>query len=87
MSKKIKQKFSFLNPAVYKIEVAGDISTSWTEKLGGMQITVQRNKDQEPVSILIGQMNDQSALSGVLSTLYDNHLTIISVKTLDEING
>ena len=76
--------FKFQNPAVYKIKINGAINESWSERLGGMQINVERSKGSEPVTILIGQINDQTALSGVLNTLYENHLSIISVNMLDE---
>jgi len=76
--------FKFQNPAVYKIKINGAINESWSERLGGMQINVERSKSSEPVTILIGQINDQTALSGVLNTLYENHLSIISVNMLDE---
>ena len=82
MTKKSSSEFSFIKPAVYKIKVLGDLNVSWSERLGGLQISVERSGDKEPVSVLIGQMNDQSALSGVLNTLYENHLTIISVNML-----
>lgn len=76
--------YKFQNPAVYKIKISGAINESWSERLGGMQINVERSKSSNPVTILIGKINDQAALSGVLNTLYENHLSIISVNMLDE---
>jgi hypothetical protein len=49
-----------------------------------MQITVLKSKDSNPNTVLIGRINDQTALSGVLNTLYENHLSILSVKMLDD---
>jgi hypothetical protein len=68
-TEKTKPEFSFSKAAVYKIKVSGDLSESWSERLGGLQINVERSQNKEPVSILIGQINDQSALSEVLNTL------------------
>lgn len=82
MNQKVTSKFSFIKPAVYKIKVLGDLNVSWSERLGGLQINIEKSKDRDPVSVLIGQINDQSALSGILNTLYENHLTIISVNML-----
>jgi uncharacterized DUF497 family protein len=76
--------YKFQNPAVYKIKISGAINESWSERLGGMQINVEQSKSSNPVTILIGKINDQAALSGVLNTLYENHLSIISVNMLDE---
>lgn len=86
MTKNTSSKFSFVKPAVYKIKVQGDLNTSWIERLGGLQINVEKSGDKEPVSVLIGQINDQAALSGVLNTLYENHLMIISVNILKDSN-
>lgn len=82
MTKTTTSKFSFIKPAVYKIKVLGDLNLSWSERLGGLQISVEKPKDRDPVSLLIGQINDQSALSGILNALYENHFTIISVNML-----
>ncbi len=79
-----KTKFSFKRPAVYKIKVLGDLNESYSDRLGGMQITIDRSVAIEPVSILIGQINDQAALSGVLNTLYELQLSIISVNILKD---
>jgi uncharacterized DUF497 family protein len=77
-------RFKYKSPAIYKIKVDGEISKNWSDKLGGMQINVVRSKHSEPISILVGRINDQAALSGVLNTLYENHVSIISVKKLDD---
>jgi hypothetical protein len=37
------------------------------------------------MTILIGHLKDQGALSGVMNALYDLHLPVISVEHLDEI--
>jgi len=77
-------EFKFHSPAVYKIKVGGVLSDRWSDRLGGLQINVVHPKEEDPVTILIGQINDQAALSGVLNTLYDNHLPIISVNMLND---
>ena len=80
----ITQEFSFTKPAVYKIHVQGDLGTSSSAKLGGMQITLLNSKNREPESMLIGRITDQAALSGILYTLYELHLTILSVSMLSD---
>ena len=77
-------EFKFYIPAVYKIKVGGVLSDGWSERLGGLQINVVHAKEEDPATILIGRINDQAALSGVLKTLYDNHLPIISVNMLND---
>ena len=82
MTHKNEPEFSFQNPAMYKIKVQGELKESWSEKLQGLQINIERSQGNKPVSVLIGQINDQSALSGVLNALYDFNMTIISVRML-----
>jgi len=78
----IDQNFSFSEPAIYEIKVLGEVNLDWSDRLQYMQITIDRKSGPKPVSILIGRMNDQAALSGVLNTLFDMHLTVISVDVL-----
>ena len=80
--KKIIPEFRFQKSAMYKIKVQGELKENWSERLQGMQITVERSRSNIPVSVLIGQINDQTALSGVLNALYDYNMTIISVQML-----
>ena len=76
--------FKFQSPAIYKIKVYGEIKESWSERLEGMHLDVQTSDSTKPVTTLTGRINDQSALFGVINTLYDNHFTIISINTIDE---
>jgi hypothetical protein len=47
-----------------------------------MTITTAREGDQEVVTTLAGRLIDQAELSGVLNTLYELHLPILSVECL-----
>ena len=51
-----------------------------------MQIRVIHNPESKPVSVLVGNIQDQSALSGILNSLYDLHLTVLTVKVLKELD-
>ena len=73
-------------PATYRIEVEGEVPESWFDRLGGMRITTRQRKNQSTVTTLIGRVRDQAELSGVLNTLYELHLPILSVKILAEDN-
>ena len=74
----------FTRPAIYKITVDGVLNENMPEIISDLQISVDRSEPDEPVSILVGWMEDQTALSGVLNTIYENHYTIISVKMLKD---
>ena len=67
-------------PAVYRIEVRGEIPDSWYDRLGGMQISAKTSES----STLEGWLPDQAALSGVLNTLYMLHLPVLMVIRLQE---
>ena len=74
----------FEGPASYRIRVQGHIDDRWSDRLGGMVITRAFTEDKQPMSILIGHLSDQAALSGVMNALYDLHLPVFSVELLDE---
>ena len=49
-----------------------------------MRIKGSNLKDQEStVTELVGKVRDQAELAGVLNTLYELHLTLLSVEHLD----
>jgi hypothetical protein len=47
-----------------------------------MSITASSQGSQGQVTMLVGQLNDQAELAGVLNTLYELHLTLLSVELL-----
>lgn len=71
-------------PAAYRIRVQGHIDDSWSDRLGGMTVTRAYTGNKEPMTILIGGLLDQSALSGVLNAIYNQHLSVFSVELLNE---
>ena len=66
-------------PASYRITVEGCLDEKWSGRLGGMQITTTPRGGQKPVTTLSGDVQDQAALMGVLNSLYELHLGILSV--------
>ena len=72
-------------PATYAIWVQGAISAEWADRLGGLQIR-QVRAGAQPMTELVGDVVDQTALAGVLSTLYELGLPIVSVDRLVELN-
>jgi len=77
------ETFAFDRPGNYRIRVLGILDESWSARLGGLRIRQLEHEDQErPVTELIGKMRDQAELSGLLNTLYELHLTLLSVEYL-----
>ena len=78
---------TFEAPASYRIRVQGHLDDSWTDRLGGMVITRAFTEEKQPMSILIGRLSDQAALSGVMNALYGLHMSVFSVERLNEMEA
>ena len=78
-----RKSYAFDQPGNYRIRVRGFLDESWSERLGGMYITTSNRGDRKTVVTLVGRMQDQAELSGVLNTLYELHLPLLSVEYLD----
>jgi hypothetical protein len=72
----------FDRPGNYRIRVQGFLDESWSENLGGLSITTSSREAQGAVTTLVGRLRDQAELFGVLHTLYELHLSILSVECL-----
>ena len=70
-------------PATYRIIVQGELDLDMGNRLAGMSISKRENEDGDTESILVGRLPDQAALSGVLNTLYDLQLPVISADCLE----
>ena len=75
---------AFSKPAIYKIKVQGELDMEWSDRMGGMQITIIRNKKKGPVTVLIGRLSDQAELSGILNSLYKMKMNVLSVNMLKD---
>jgi hypothetical protein len=79
-----RKRYAFDRPGNYRIRVLGFLDETWSERLGGLRISACSPKDQEgPVTELVGQVRDQAKLAGVLDSLYELHLTLLSVEYLN----
>jgi hypothetical protein len=78
-----RELIPFDNPATYQIIVQGRIDPCWSDRLEGMLIFLSPVEKNSCVTLLVGELNDQAALAGVLNTLYEQHLTVLSVKRLE----
>ena len=79
-----EKSFAFDRPGTYRIRVIGLLDESWSERLGGLRIKACSLKDQKgPVTELVGKVRDQAELAGLLNSLYELHLTLLSVEYLN----
>lgn len=69
------------SPAFYEIRIAGILDEHWSGYLGGLSITTAQSGEDEALVIttLKGQLIDQTALMGVLNTLYDYQYLLLAV--------
>jgi hypothetical protein len=72
----------FDRPCRYRIRVQGQLSASWSSRLGDLVIIVKQPTSQPPVTTLTGEVRDQAALLGVLNALYDMGCPLLKVERL-----
>jgi hypothetical protein len=73
-------------PRWYVIHAEGPLDATWSDRLGGLAITVSGTTN-DVTTELSGPLRDQSALMGVLMCLYDLGLPLISVMYQPEHSG
>ena len=79
-----RKRFPFNRPGKYRIRVLGSLDERFCGRLGGLHITACKPKDQEgSVTELCGKVRDQAELAGLLNSLFELHLTLLSVKYLN----
>ena len=80
-----RSDWPFDKPALYQISVQGTVPLNKRVLLDGMTVTVVTARDGGTVSLLVGELSDQVALEGVLSMLFELHLTVLSVNRVHEL--
>ena len=73
--------------ASYRITVEGHLDKSWSDRLGDMLITTRTRTDKSTLTTLVGRVRDQTELTGILNTLNELHLPILSVENFSENDG
>jgi hypothetical protein len=71
-------------PTIYAIWVRGSLAREWAERLGGLN-SRQVQAGERLMTELVGTLADQAALAGVLKTLNELGLPIVSVDRLAEV--
>ena len=75
-------KLSALSPASYKISILGVLNEDTVDRLGGLTI---ENQEEDPdsgksITTMKGELKDQAALLGALTTLYNMRLPLLSIE-------
>jgi hypothetical protein len=80
---KYRPSASMFEPATYRISILGTLDKKWSDYCGGMTIEHDLALNQYPMTTLTGQLIDQSALIGVLNSLFDMGCPIISLECVE----
>jgi hypothetical protein len=75
-------KCAFSAPGYYRVTVGGRLTPDWTDRLGGLRIKTCSGEADSDLTVLQGRVSDQAELSGILNTLYELHLPLLSVEYL-----
>jgi hypothetical protein len=81
---KCKRTLSLHRPARYQIKVPGHLDESWSDWVGGLEMSVVGDEDGFPITTLTGSL-DQAALQGLLRRLYSLGLPLASVNCIEGI--
>ena len=69
-------------PAIYRISVRGSLSRGWRNSFQDLNQTEEQLPDGNLNTVIVGRLADQAALSGLLTSLYDLHLPLVSIECL-----
>lgn len=73
----------FQGPAQYQIVIQGRLNASWANQFKLIDIEEKQIDDDTYQTSFICYIHDQGTLAGLLSGLYERHITILRVKYLD----
>ena len=65
-------------PMTYQIRIKGHLGRQWTDWFGGLAITLEDSGD----TLLTGAVADQAALHGLLRTVRDLGMPLVSVSPM-----
>ena len=69
--------------ARYEIRLQGYVEQRWANCLDTTSIWVESQPGEAPVTVVVGEFQDQAALAGALNLLYDLGLPLLSVACID----
>ncbi len=78
-----RETFYFDLPATYRIVVQGRIAPELSNRLEGLSIRTEPPQGDVPITTLEGKLSDQAALAGVLNSIYELHVLVLSVECLN----
>ena len=74
--------FSHTGQCVYEIKVSGHLHGRWSLWFGGLRITPGFQETNKPITTITGTVIDQAALHGILATIRDINMSLLSVNRI-----
>jgi hypothetical protein len=66
-------------PRVYQIKIKGHLGRHWVDRFDGLTITLEEDGN----TLLTGPVIDQAALHGILRTVRDIGMSLLSVNSIE----
>jgi hypothetical protein len=63
----------------YEIRVQGQLDSNWSDWFNGLEVTPQKNGE----TLIFGPIQDQAALQGILTKIFNLRLVLLSVRCID----
>lgn len=71
-------------PATYQIEIEGKLCERCAGWFDDMDVTVRSDEDGSTITTLTGVVSDQAALHGLLGSIRDLGLLLLSVRRVED---
>jgi len=84
---KPSQPLTLDRPALYLVEIQGQLDESWSANFGGMNISIRTISGNGKITILQGVVADQATLHGILNSIRDLGLPLLKVEYLSMIES
>ena len=68
----------------YRIRVSGILGEEWSRRTHGMTVATHRSQAEGNYTELIGVLQDEAALMGVLDVLYSHGARLLSVEHVND---
>lgn len=78
-----RMRLTLDSEATYRIRVQGCLEEAWSDRLAGMDITINiQLLFRAPETTITGVVKDQSELIGVLNGLYELRMPLLSLELI-----
>jgi len=88
MMKKLLMSSSYPGEGIYEIKVSGHLNRRWSLWFEGLRIATRFQENSGPITTITGTVVDQAALHGILATIRDINIPLLSVNRVSrEVGG